>query len=150
MRAALGARGLLVSDRSGQEAAGAATQSQNGWTGLIALLVILGYIAIAVVNTLVMATGERSRELALLQLIGSSRGQVRSMMRIEAVLVAVIAMVFGVVVALPPLIGMSMASRGSRCPCCPGSDHWRSSQGWARWPSWRCGSGPRRPCARVR
>lgn len=120
VRAALGARGLLVSDRSGQEAAGAATQSQSGWTGLIALLVILGYIAIAVVNTLVMATGERSRELALLQLIGSSRGQVRSMMRIEAVLVAVIAMVFGVVVALPPLIGMSMGISGQPLPVLPG------------------------------
>ncbi|MFK0239329.1 FtsX-like permease family protein [Microbacterium sp. NPDC090281] len=119
VRAALSARGLLVSDGSGQEAAGAGAQSQQGWVNLIALLVILGYIAIAVVNTLVMATGERSRELALLQLIGASRGQVRAMMRIEAVLVAVIAMVFGVVVAIPPLIGVSMGISGQPLPVLP-------------------------------
>lgn len=119
VRAALGASGLLVSDGSGQAAAGAGAQSQQGWVNLIALLVILGYIAIAVVNTLVMATGERSRELALLQLIGASRGQVRSTMRIEAVLVAVIAMVFGVVVAIPPLIGVSMGISGQPLPALP-------------------------------
>ncbi|MGO4489348.1 FtsX-like permease family protein [Microbacterium sp. 2RAF4] len=119
VRAALGASGLLASEGSGQEAAGAGAQSQQGWVNLIALLVILGYIAIAVVNTLVMATGERSRELALLQLIGSSRGQVRAMMRIEAVLVAVIAMVFGVVVAIPPLIGVSMGISGQPLPVLP-------------------------------
>ncbi|MFK3677161.1 ABC transporter permease [Microbacterium sp. NPDC090218] len=119
VRAALGERGLIVSDGAGQQAAGAGAQSQQGWVNLIALLVILGYIAIAVVNTLVMATGERSRELALLQLIGSSRGQVRTMMRIEAVLVAVIAMVFGVVVAIPPLIGVSMGISGQPVPALP-------------------------------
>lgn len=119
VRAALSERGLLVTDGSGQKAAGAGAQSQQGWVNLIALLVILGYIAIAVVNTLVMATGERSRELALLQLIGSSRGQVRTMMRIEAVLVAAIAMVFGVVVAIPPLIGVSMGISGQPIPSLP-------------------------------
>lgn len=118
VRAALGANGLFVSEGSGQ-AAGAGAQSQQGWVNLIALLVILGYIAIAVVNTLVMATGERSRELALLQLIGASRGQVRSTMRIEAVLVAVIAMVFGVVVAIPPLVGVSMGISGQPLPVLP-------------------------------
>ena len=116
VRTALGEHGLTVSDGSGQKAAGAGAQSQQGWVNLIALLVILGYIAIAVVNTLVMATGERSRELALLQLIGSSRAQVRAMMRIEAVLVAVIGMVFGVVVAIPPLVGISVGISGQPLP----------------------------------
>ncbi|QNA91355.1 FtsX-like permease family protein [Microbacterium sp. Se63.02b] len=119
VRAALAERGFVVSDGSGQEAAGAGAQSQQGWVNLIALLVILGYIAIAVINTLVMATGERSREFALMRLIGSSRGQVRSMMRIEAVLVAVIGMVFGVVVAIPPLIGVSMGISGQPLPALP-------------------------------
>lgn len=86
---------------------------------LVALIVILGYIAIAVINTLVMATGERSRELALLQLIGSSRRQVRAMMRVEAMMVAAIAVVFGVVVAVPPLIGMSIGISGQPIPALP-------------------------------
>lgn len=119
VRTALTEHGFVVSDGSGQEAAGAGAQSQQGWVNLIALLVILGYIAIAVINTLVMATGERSREFALMQLIGSSRGQVRSMMRIEAVSVAVIGMVFGVVVAIPPLIGVSMGISGQPLPALP-------------------------------
>ncbi|GAA1145874.1 ABC transporter permease [Microbacterium natoriense] len=119
VRASLESAGLLVQGVGGQKAAGADAQSQQGWVNLVALIVILGYIAIAVINTLVMATAERSRELALLQLIGSSRRQVRAMMRTEAVLIAVIAAVFGVAVAIPPLMGMSIGVSGSPIPALP-------------------------------
>ena len=119
VRAALTDRGLVVTDGSGHEAAGAGAQAQQGWVNLVALVVILGYIAIAVVNTLVMATGERSREFALMQLIGATRGQVRSMMRIEAVLVAVVGTVFGVLVAIPPLMGVSYGISGQPIPAMP-------------------------------
>lgn len=117
--AALEAQGLVVTPASGQKAAGADAVSQQGWVNLVALLVILGYIAIAVVNTLVMATGERSREFALLQLIGASRGQVRATMRTEAILIAAISMVFGVLVAIPPLMGMSYGISGQPIPAMP-------------------------------
>lgn len=117
--AALASGGLLVAPASGQKATGADAVSQQGWVNLVALLVILGYIAIAVVNTLMMATGERSREFALLQLIGASRGQVRASMRTEAVLVAGISMVFGVLVAIPPLMGMSYGISGQPIPAMP-------------------------------
>ncbi|WP_435748672.1 FtsX-like permease family protein [Microbacterium sp. PMB16] len=119
VRTALTDAGLVVADAGGQKAAGADAQSQQGWVNLVALIVILGYIAIAVINTLVMATGERSRELALLQLIGSSRRQVRAMMRVEAAMVAVIAVVFGILVSVPPLIGMSMGISGQPVPALP-------------------------------
>lgn len=119
VREAVAASGLHSSEARGQKAAGADAQSQQGWVNLVALIVILGYIAIAVINTLVMATGERSRELALLQLIGSSRRQVRTMMRVEAMMVAAIAVVFGVVVAIPPLIGMSIGISGQPIPALP-------------------------------
>lgn len=119
VREAVAAAGLQASEARGQKAAGADAQSQQGWVNLVALIVILGYIAIAVINTLVMATGERSRELALLQLIGSSRRQVRAMMRVEAMMVAAIAVVFGVVVAVPPLIGMSIGISGQPIPALP-------------------------------
>ena len=119
VQAAATARGLHVVPGGGQKAAGADAQSQQGWVNLVALIVILGYIAIAVVNTLVMATGERSREFALLQLIGSSRRQVRAMMRTEAVMVAVISTAFGVAVAIPPLIGMSIGISGRLIPELP-------------------------------
>lgn len=119
VQAAATAQGLHVAPGSGQKAAGADAQTQQSWVNLVALIVILGYIAIAVVNTLVMATGERSREFALLQLIGSSRRQVRAMMRTEAVMVAVISTVFGVLVAIPPLIGMSIGISGRLVPELP-------------------------------
>jgi len=119
VQAAAAAQGLHVVPGSGQKAAGADAQSQQGWVNLVALIVILGYIAIAVINTLVMATGERSREFALLQLIGSSRRQVRAMMRTEAVMVAVISTAFGVIVAIPPLIGMSIGISGRLVPELP-------------------------------
>nr|WP_277425121.1 FtsX-like permease family protein [Microbacterium sp. Y-01] len=66
-----------------------------------------------------MATGERSREFALLQLIGASRGQVRATMRTEAILIAAISMVFGVLVAIPPLMGMSYGISGQPIPAMP-------------------------------
>ncbi|WP_217178889.1 ABC transporter permease [Streptomyces sp. AC495_CC817] len=119
VRVALEQAGFSAVDGAGPRAAGAETRSQQGWVSLIGLIVILGYIAIAVVNTLVMATRERSRELALLQLIGASRGQVRAMMRHEAVLIALTSAVFGVAVAIPPLVGASMGVSGTLIPALP-------------------------------
>lgn len=119
VQAAVSAQGLTVTPGGGQKAAGADAQSQQSWVSLVALIVILGYIAIAVVNTLVMATGERSREFALLQLIGSSRRQVRAMMRTEALMVAVISVAFGIAVAVVPLVGMSIGISGQVLPAVP-------------------------------
>ncbi|WP_431864453.1 ABC transporter permease [Microbacterium paraoxydans] len=116
---ALAADGLQVAPGAGQKASTTGAVSQQGWVSLIGLLVILGYIAIAVVNTLVMATGERSREFALLQLIGASRGQVRATMRTEAILIAGLSMVFGVLVAIPPLMGMSYGISAQPLPAMP-------------------------------
>lgn len=116
---ALAAAGLQTAPGSGQEASTTGAVSQQGWVSLIGLLVILGYIAIAVVNTLVMATGERTREFALLQLIGATRGQVRATMRLEAIQIAALSMIFGVLVAIPPLLGMSYGISGQPLPAMP-------------------------------
>jgi putative ABC transport system permease protein len=110
---------LSVLDRSGLAAAGQAQRDTESWTSLIALFVILGYVAIAVVNTLVMATAARSREFALLRLVGTGVGQVRGMMRIEAVIVIGIAVVVGTVAALPPLVGLSLGMTESPVPYIP-------------------------------
>lgn len=113
---ALTASGFTVADRSQLHAAGDTARNADSVVNLLALIVILGYIAIAVVNTLLMATGERRREFALLQLIGSTRGQVRAMMRIESLMVAVIAAVVGTLVAIPPLVGISLGISGQPIP----------------------------------
>ncbi|MFJ8755091.1 ABC transporter permease [Streptomyces sp. NPDC102441] len=90
-------------------------------TGISLVLnaVLLGYLAIAVVNTLVMATISRRREFALLRLVGTRTSQVRSMMRKEAGLIVLCAVVVGTIAALPSLIGMSYAIRHSVVPSVP-------------------------------
>ncbi|MGC4748406.1 FtsX-like permease family protein [Micromonospora sp. DT201] len=78
--------------------------------------VLLGYIAIAVVNTLVMATAARVREFAMLQLIGAHRDQVRKMMNGETRIVVFAALLFGALAAIPPLIGFSLGLTQSPTP----------------------------------
>ncbi|ACZ87286.1 ABC transporter permease [Streptosporangium roseum] len=86
---------------------------------LVLNAILLGYLAIAVVNTLVMATISRRREFALLRLVGTRTSQVRSMMRQEAGLIVLCAVVVGTIAALPSLIGMSYAIRHSVFPSIP-------------------------------
>jgi putative ABC transport system permease protein len=108
--------GLTVLDRAGLVAAGQAQRDTQTWVNLIALFVILGYVAIAVVNTLVMATAARSREFALLRLVGTGRRQVRRMTGIESVIVVGIALVVGSLASLPPLVGVAIGMTGSPLP----------------------------------
>ena len=66
------------------------------------LVVLLGFaliIALAgIVNTLALSISERKREIGLLRAVGMQRRQVRSMIRWEAVLIAVFGGVLGLVV----------------------------------------------------
>ncbi|MER2220252.1 MAG: ABC transporter permease, partial [Rhodococcus sp. (in: high G+C Gram-positive bacteria)] len=97
-------------------AAGEDQRRMQSWVSILAVLVLLGYLAVAVVNTLVAATAERSREFALLQLVGSRTRQVREMMRIESLMVVGIAVVVGSLIALPPLMGIAVAVSGQPIP----------------------------------
>jgi putative ABC transport system permease protein len=63
---------------------------------LLALAIIVAVFGI--VNTLVLAITERTRELGLLRAIGTSRRQVRRMVRYESVITALIGTVIGTVV----------------------------------------------------
>ncbi|ROZ49897.1 ABC transporter permease [Rhodococcus sp. WS3] len=97
-------------------AAGADERRMQSWVSILAVLVLLGYLAVAVVNTLVAATAERAREFALLQLVGARTSQVRAMMRIESVMVVGIAIVVGTLIAIPPLVGIAIAVSGAPVP----------------------------------
>jgi putative ABC transport system permease protein len=108
--------GLVVLDQDGLAAAGQAQRKAQSWPSLIALAVLLVYVVIAVVNTLVMATAARGRELALLRLVGAGRAQVARMMRIESLLVAGLATVIGTLAAIPPLVGISLGLTESPIP----------------------------------
>ena len=65
---------------------------------LLPLSVIISLFGI--VNTLVLSIYERTRELGMLRAIGTSRRQVRRMIRYEAVITAVIGAVIGVVLGI--------------------------------------------------
>ena len=112
-------RDVSVIDAADLAAAGAEEQRAESTVGFVAILAIMTYIAIAVVNTLVMATAERSREFAMLRLVGARRREVARMMRLEACLVVGVATVVGVLVALPPLVGISLGLTGSALPSVP-------------------------------
>jgi putative ABC transport system permease protein len=107
---------VQVGDRETFLATPGAGDSGDWALNLLFQTVLLGYIAIAVVNTLVMATASRVREFAMMQLIGASRHQVRAMMNGEARIVIFSALLFGLLATIPPLIGMSLGLTKSPTP----------------------------------
>jgi putative ABC transport system permease protein len=107
---------VQVGDRTAFSDLPGSSDSGDWALDLLFQTVLLGYIAIAVVNTLVMATAARVREFAVLRLIGASRAQVRAMMNGEARIVVFVALLFGLLATIPPLIGTSVALTESAVP----------------------------------
>ena len=66
--------------------------------GLLAMSVIISLFGI--VNTLVLAVYERTREIGLLRAIGMSRRQVRATVRYESVITSIIGAIMGIVVGV--------------------------------------------------
>jgi putative ABC transport system permease protein len=79
---------------------------------LLALAVIIAVLGI--VNTLVLSTLERTRELGLLRAVGMVRAQMRSMIRGESVIIAVFGALLGVAVGIGFGVALvkAMASSG--------------------------------------
>ena len=67
-------------------------------SALLGLAVLIALFGIA--NTLALSIHERTRELGMLRAVGMSRRQVRSMIRCEAVVIAVLGAVLGVAVGV--------------------------------------------------
>jgi putative ABC transport system permease protein len=65
---------------------------------LLALSVIVSLFGI--VNTLVLSIFERTRELGMLRAIGMQRGQIRQMIRYEAVITALVGGILGIVLGI--------------------------------------------------
>ena len=89
--------------------AGAASSQQ---LGAVLLFVLIFFIAIAAANTLVMLTGARRSEFALLGRIGATRRQLNSMIGIESMFVVLAALVIGTVSVLPALLGVAYGILG--------------------------------------
>nr|WP_083466939.1 FtsX-like permease family protein [Kibdelosporangium sp. MJ126-NF4]CTQ97040.1 putative ABC transport system integral membrane protein [Kibdelosporangium sp. MJ126-NF4] len=108
--------GLVVTPGSAVAAPGGGERQVQFYVNLVAVGVILGYVVISVANTLVMSTAQRSREFALLRLVGTTKRQVVRMMRLEALATVGVAALLGTVVAGVPLVLLNLALRGTPLP----------------------------------
>ena len=118
---ALAARypGLRVSDRASVATATDADRETNRWLGPLFVAIIFAFTSIAVVNTLIMIALQRGRELGLLQLVGGTPGQIRSMARWEAGLIITIGLGLGLAIAATALLPLSHALTGNLRPYVP-------------------------------
>ncbi|MFE6665112.1 FtsX-like permease family protein [Streptomyces sp. NPDC057697] len=85
---------------------------QQGLPGLFAVAAISLFTLIGVVTTLAVATASRRRELALLRLIGATRGQVLAMLRLETCFVLGTGAAVGSLVAAVTLLAFGGAVTG--------------------------------------
>ncbi|UJB44380.1 ABC transporter permease [Streptomyces sp. A1-5] len=80
---------------------------------VVAVGVIGGFTAIAVLSTLTLIMVGRRGEMVLLRLVGASRGQLRRMLGVEAAIVVTVGVVVGALAAAIPLTAFSLALTGS-------------------------------------
>jgi putative ABC transport system permease protein len=83
----------------------------NGLLVLIYVLLLLAVVIslFGIVNTLVLSIYERTRELGMLRAIGTSRKQVKRMIRYESIITAVIGAVIGVVLGIVFALAVAQA-----------------------------------------
>ncbi|MEU0248138.1 FtsX-like permease family protein [Streptomyces sp. NPDC006235] len=90
-----------------------ATHPETNRTTRLGLLLVLGiallYTGISVANTMVMATSDRMRDLAVLRLAGATRWQVLRLTGAEALTVVAAGALLGLLVAAVNLAGMASA-----------------------------------------
>jgi putative ABC transport system permease protein len=115
--------GLVVGVAASAPDTGGERQAQF-YLNLVAVGVLIGYVAISVANTLVMSTAQRGREFALLRLVGTTRGQVIRMMRLEALATVFVAVVVGTLVPLVPLALLNLGLRGTVLPSGSPTVYW--------------------------
>jgi putative ABC transport system permease protein len=77
---------------------------------LLALSVLIASIGIA--NTLTLSVLERRREIGLLRAIGAHRRQIRTMIRLESVLIAIVGATLGLILGVAMGMAMVRALRG--------------------------------------
>jgi len=93
----------------GRRALQPAEQGTNTGIQYLMLILITGFAAIGVVNTLVASTADRRQEFAALRLLGTTRTQIRRMVRWESVLLVLIGAALGTTISLTTLSAFSAA-----------------------------------------
>ncbi|MGX7671967.1 FtsX-like permease family protein [Plantactinospora sp. DSM 117369] len=105
--AGLGARAIPAEDWLGEES------SENSQASTLGMVLVLGiaivFCFIAIVNTLVMATSDRLRDLAILRLAGATPPQVLRVFAAESLLVAGVGVLLAVGASAVNLAGLRLA-----------------------------------------
>ncbi|HEX9999086.1 MAG TPA: FtsX-like permease family protein, partial [Actinoplanes sp.] len=105
--AGLGARALPAEDWLGDQS------SENGQTSTLGMVLVLGiaviFCFIAIVNTLVMSTSDRLRDLAILRLTGATPRQALGVFAAESLLVVGVGVVLAVGASAVNLFGLWVA-----------------------------------------
>ena len=96
-------------DEFKQEVAGQVDRILNLFYALLALAVLIAVLGI--VNTLALSVFERTRELGLLRVVGTSRRQMRTMVEVEGAIIAVLGAVLGLGIGIVVAAAMLQALR---------------------------------------
>ncbi|MBW9206323.1 ABC transporter permease [Mumia sp. zg.B17] len=86
------------------------------WISLIVLVPMLGYVLVAVGNSLRTATGRRREELALLRMVGATPRQIRAMVTREAALISALAITAGLILSVLPMSVLALGVVGRPWP----------------------------------
>jgi putative ABC transport system permease protein len=103
----------VVSGRSLTEDGGTNMES---WISLIVLMPMLGYVLVAVANSLRTATGRRREELAMLRMLGATPRQIRAMVTREAALISALAIAAGLMLSVLPMSVLALGVVGRPWP----------------------------------
>ncbi|MEZ0094402.1 FtsX-like permease family protein [Streptacidiphilus sp. EB129] len=109
----LGTPAPTVTDAAGFGAQTDHDQEINSWSNTVMAAVLGGFAAIASANTLMMTVLDRRREVGLLRLAGTTRRQVRGMLRWEALLVATTGLLLGGAIAWTTLVPVARGIAGA-------------------------------------
>lgn len=108
-----GYTGVQIVSGAKLRAAPATGQGANTAVQQLLLIMIVGFAAMSVVNTLIMTTTDRAHEFSALRLIGATRSQIAWMTQSEGVLLSLVGAALGTMVSVLTLSGYSAGTTGS-------------------------------------
>jgi putative ABC transport system permease protein len=111
--------GTQLADRAVYNSEVASNAQQNSFVNLVILGIITALTTVTMVNTLVVSTVERRRQVRLLGRVGATRGQLAAAFCWQALFVSVVGVAAGATVCAGTLIGLTRAATGSPVPFIP-------------------------------
>jgi putative ABC transport system permease protein len=111
--------GTRVASRAVYNSEVASNAQQNSYVNLLILGIIIVLTAVTMVNTLVVSTVERRRQVRLLGRVGATRAQLAAAFCWQALFVTVVGVAAGAAVCVGTLIGLTRAATGSAVPFIP-------------------------------